>query len=94
MRATAPTLLNGGTCAAPVLSVSPAWPMMLHFAWSGPAAGEDSVPANPGQLIAWSRNVPAGSYTVRGWASNAYGSLCDTTITKTAGDPPGLPRLQ
>jgi hypothetical protein len=94
LQATAPAQLNGGTCALPQLSVSPAWPMMLHFAWNGPAAGEDSVACSPGQLITWSRGVPAGSYTIRGWASNAYGSGCDTTINKVAGDPPGKPVLQ
>jgi hypothetical protein len=94
LQATAPAQLNGGTCALPQLSSSPAWPMMLHFAWSGPAAGEDSVPCNPGQLVTWSHGVPAGTYTIRGWASNAYGAGCDTTITKAAGDPPGKPVLQ
>jgi hypothetical protein len=95
VRYTAPSQLNGGTCAVRALSPSPAWPMMIHFAWSGPAAGEDSLTADPGQSGSWTRrNLPAGLYTVRGWPSNAYGVGCDTTITRTAGDPPAPVAIQ
>ena len=94
IKVTAPAQLNAGTCAAPVLSPSPAWPMMMHFAWAGPSSGQDSVATNPGESITYRRSVPAGSYTIRGWASNAYGVGCDSTITKTTGDPPATLSIQ
>ena len=93
--ATAPTHLNGGSCPSPTLAPAPpTWPMFMHFAWSGPAAGEDSISCLPGQPVRLTRAVPPGTYTVRGWASNAYGAGCDTTITRIAGDRPAVPSFQ
>lgn len=92
---TGPLSMNAGTCLGPALALAPAGStVMMHFAWTGPAAGEDSLLAIVGQRVTLTRTVPAGTYTVRGWASNAYGAGCDTTITRTVGDPPATPAIQ
>ena len=84
LRATAPTADNDGSCGAPALFAAPAGaPRVVHFQWSGPAAGEDSVSTTAGTLVSIVRTVPPGTYTVRGWASDAGGAGCDTTLTVT-----------
>lgn len=89
LQATAPATLNAGSCSVPMLSPAPSsWAMYLHFAWSGPSAGEDSVSCLPGEPVTFTRAVIAGTYTVRAWPSNIYGAGCDTTISRTIGDPP------
>ncbi|MBI5710013.1 MAG: hypothetical protein HZC42_06880 [Candidatus Eisenbacteria bacterium] len=95
MRASAPQYDNDGSCAVPLLLSRAAqdscW---IHFAWSGPAAGEDSARGAPGQLVSLVRTVPAGLYQLRGWASDAGGIGCDTTIAVTVRAAPWKPRLQ
>jgi len=86
---TAPALDNAGTCASPVLATMPAGNLVtIHVQITGPAAREDSVRVVAGSpfLFAWS--VPAGTYTVRAWPSDAGGAGCDTTTTATAKNPP------
>jgi len=86
---TGPLMMNAGACLSPILSSAPVGStVMMHFAWTGPSSGEDSLVAIVGQRVTLTRTVPAGTYTVRGWASNPYGAGCDTTITRTVGDPP------
>lgn len=94
VKATAPTNDNDGTCAAPVLYGTPVGtPRVVHFAWTGPAAGEDSITTTAGALVTYSRTVPPGMYTVRVWASDAGGVGCDTTTTTVVKAPPARPTL-
>lgn len=95
MRATAPTSLNDAvSCTVtPVLSSAPAGSAcVVHFAWSGPSSGEDSVATTVGTPVTLTKTVQPGTYTIRGWASNtlggAYAVGCDTTVTKIVGGPP------
>lgn len=81
LTATAPVYDDDGTCAEPVLLSVPAGTQrVMHFAWSGPSAGEDSVVVAAGERVSFSRQVPAGVYSVRAWASDVGGVGCDTTI--------------
>ncbi len=94
VKATAPTNDNDGSCAAPVLYAVPAGTArVMHFAWTGPASGEDSVATTAGTLVTYSRGVPPGTYTVRTWASDAGGAGCDTTATVVVKAPPARPTL-
>ena len=62
--ATAPTSDNDGPCGAPVLlAAAPLAPRMLHFRWSGPVMGEDSLAATAGNGVTLTRTVPPA------WAS-------------------------
>lgn len=92
VRATAPIYDNLGTCSSPLLGPRTGVTVM-HFEWSGPVSGEDSVTTTAGTQIQFNKNgIPAGLYTIRAWASDAAGpSLCDTTITKRFGGPPHKP---
>lgn len=91
IRCTAPAQDNGAlSCTAiPILiPVGAVW-RVVHFAWSGPAAGEDSVTTTGGLTVNYARSgLPAGTYTVRAWASDSGGVGCDTTITRTLKGPP------
>lgn len=94
VKATAPTNDNDGSCAAPVLYAAPAAaPRVLHFAWTGPVSGEDSVTTTAGTLVTYTRGVPPGTYTVRAWASDAGGPGCDTTTVVVVKAPPAKPTL-
>jgi hypothetical protein len=95
MRATAPLLDNdSASCTTLVpVAVPVGAPRVMHFAWSGPASGEDSVVTTAGTLIVMNRGVPAGTYVVRAWASDAGGPGCDTTTTIVAKAPPWKPSL-
>jgi hypothetical protein len=95
MRATMPAQLNDAlSCSVtPVLSEAPAGSLCtLHFVWSGPSSGEDSVSAVIGTPVVLTKQVKPGSYAVRAWASNllggGYSAGCDTTITKVIGGAP------
>lgn len=89
LSATAPTQDNDGTCTVPALSNSPAGAQRaLHFSWSGPVSGEDSVATTAGSPVTYTRTVPPGVYTVRGWASGPGGVGCDTVIVVTVTAPP------
>ena len=89
MHATAPTFDNDGTCTSPVLIAAPvSIPRMLHFSWTGPLSGEDSVATSSGVLVTLTRTVPPGVYVVRAWASDAGGAGCDTSITTILKAPP------
>ena len=87
---TAPALDNDGTCTTPALSSSPAGlARTVHFSWSGPVAGEDSIRTTVGSPFGYTVTVPPGIYTVRGWATSP-GTLpgCDTTLVKSVTAPP------
>ena len=89
LSATAPTMDNEGTCAAPELYSAPnGLRRAVHFSWTGPVSGEDSVITTPGGLATISRPVPPGVYFVHGWASGAGGVGCDTALTVTVAAPP------
>lgn len=89
LSATAPAQDNDGTCSTPALSSSPAGAArVVHFSWSGPAAGEDSILTTAGTPVTYSATVPPGVYTIRGWATGPGGVGCDTTIVRTVTAPP------
>jgi len=89
---TAPDQANDGTCALPVLLPLPD-SLVVHFAVSGRIVFEDSVRALPGSPVAFSRQVPAGIYSVRAWASSKGGASCDTTISVNAPAAPSKVRF-
>lgn len=95
LTATAPTQDNAGSCLVPNLvpmGVNPA--LWMHFSWTGPQAGEDSVLVSPGAPVVYTRaGLLAGSYTVRAYAKDAGGAGCDTTITLLLKNPPWKPRF-
>lgn len=89
MTASAPVADNDGTCTVPVLiAVSSGSPRMMHFSWTGPTNGEDSVSTVSGSVVSVTRTVAPGVYTIREWASDAGGSGCDTIFTRTVKGPP------
>lgn len=91
VKATAPLQDNLGTCTAPILGPR-SGVTVLHFAWTGPVSGEDSVATIAGTQVTFTKNgIPAGVYDIRAWASDAGGPGCDTTITKRFGGPPHKP---
>lgn len=91
---TAPAHDNAGTCALPSLTPSPAGSLVTVFVQvTGPAVWSDSLVVAAGSPFTFTRTVPAGTYTVRAWASDAGGAGCDTTITRTVKNPPGRVRL-
>jgi len=94
-QATAPAFDNDSpSCASPVLVARAAQDTVwMHFQWTGPAAGEDSIRAVSGQLVVFQRNTPAGVYNLRAWATDAGGIGCDTTITIRAKAAPWRPKL-
>lgn len=95
MSAVAPAQDNDGTCVAPVLYPSPAGAMrVVHFQWTGPASGQDSVVVLAGSLATLTATVPPGTYNIRGWVSGPGGVGCDSTITRTASSPPWKPAFQ
>lgn len=70
------------TCTAPSLTaMEPTQQLKVFFAWAGYATDSAWVWAQPGQAIVMYRTVPAGTYRVRGWATNYGKRGCDTTIT-------------
>lgn len=93
VRGTAPPNDNSGSCTAPILAPRIGTTVM-HFAWSGPVAGEDSVSTSAGTLITFTRNVPAGTYLIRAWASDGGGAGCDTSIVRHFGGPPWKTKLE
>jgi len=91
---TAPTQDNiSQSCSAPILTARGSAPVAVHFAWSGPVTGEDSLLTVTGALITFTRNLPAGSYLVRCWASDSGGVGCDTTLAVNLKGPPWKVRL-
>ena len=92
VRATAPLSDNLGTCSAPLLGPRTG-ATVIHFEWQGPVSGVDSVLTTAGTQVTFTRNgIPAGTYTIRSWASDAGGAGCDTVITKRFGGPPWKPQ--
>ena len=95
LTATAPTQDNDGTCTVPVLLAANAGAArVVHFAWSGPEAGEDSVVTTVGAPVSLVRTIRPGTYTIRAWASSSAGVSCDTTLVRTYSSPPWRPVLQ
>lgn len=93
VRGTAPVNDNLGTCSAPQLGTR-SGATVMHFEWSGAVNGEDSVSTAAGVQVTFSRNgIPAGTYNIRGWASDGGGAGCDTTIVRRFGGPPWKPTL-
>lgn len=89
VQATAPTADNDGTCAVPVLiAAGVGAPRMMHFQYAGAAAGEDSIATTAGTTVVFARSVPAGSYVVRAWASDAGGAGCRDSILVSLKAPP------
>jgi len=91
LRCTLPAQDNGAlSCAVPpILIMAGPVARRVHFAWSGPAAGEDSVSGLGGQTVDFTRSgLPGGTYTIRAWASDSAGPGCDTTITRSLKGPP------
>jgi homogentisate 1,2-dioxygenase len=86
LHATAPTLDNdSASCTAVVLVPRlPTDPVTVHFSWTGPRSGEDSVVTVSGGAVSIALNVPAGTYTVHAWGSDAGGAGCDTMFTTRA----------
>jgi hypothetical protein len=87
VRGTAPTQLNDGSCATPVLS--PASSMMMVHARAG-TSREDSVAVLPGNLFTFTWQVPAGGYPIRCWVSLVavpYLVGCDFCTTSPAFKP-------
>lgn len=85
MQCTAPTQDNdGGTCDTPRLVTRAATDSMwVHFRWSGPTAGEDSVRVAPGSVARLAPvTVPPGSYVVAAWPSDSFSVGCTVAITK------------
>ena len=96
VRATAPLFDNSAvSClSTPILGARSGF-TVLHFAWSGPTAGEDSITTTAGSLVTLSRGgVPAGLYTIRSWASDSAGVGCDTSVVRRFGGPPHKPAVQ
>lgn len=90
----APTQLNDGPCGAPVL-LPATGSLVIHVQVVGRAL-EDSVTTVPGGPFALTWTVPAGTYTLRAWATilGSPGLIgCDTTATKTVAAPPHTVRL-
>jgi hypothetical protein len=95
MSATAPAFDNDGTCTTRVLYPARAGATrVVHFAWTGPVAGQDSVAVAVGVLATLNVTVPLGTYSVRAWASDSAGPGCDTTVTRTLTAPPAVVGLQ
>jgi hypothetical protein len=96
VRGTAPSMDNDGTCAVPLLypmpAVNPA--LKIHFAWTGPVSGEDSLAVTPGAPFTFQRSSAPGTYSVRVWATDAGGVGCDTTITTVVKGKPDKPRME
>jgi hypothetical protein len=90
----APTQLNDGPCGAPVL-LPASGQLVVHVQVIGRAL-EDSITTVPGGPFSFTWAIPAGTYTVRAWAS-IFGLPalpgCDTTVTKTVQAPPHTVRL-
>lgn len=91
---TAPNQDNAGTCTTPTLTpIAPGSVVTVHVSATGPLAFEDSLAIAAGSTFTFTRNVPAGTYTVRAWASDAGGIGCDTTLTLVLKNPPWRVRL-
>jgi hypothetical protein len=90
LQATAPGQDNGGTCAAPILIAGQGVARTVHFSWTGPEAGEDSVVTSVNLQVILLKQVKAGSYTVRAWATkpSIAEAGCDTTAVFVAQAPP------
>lgn len=89
----APAHDNAGTCALPNLTQSTGGLVTVFVQVTGPTAFADSLVVAAGSPFTFTRTVPAGTYTVRAWASDAGGAGCDTTVTRTVKNPPGRVRL-
>ena len=88
---TAPSKDNDGTCAAPALVTNVSTSVVVHFEWSGPESGQDSLSAATGSPFVFTRQTKAGTYNIRAWVSDVGGVGCDTTITRTYRSPPHKP---
>lgn len=85
---TAPAQDNDGTCSAPSL-IPRSGDLVVHFLWTGPSAGHDSITVASGSAFQYLRpGLPEGVYTVRVWASDPGGPGCDTTVTRAISSPP------
>lgn len=91
---TAPGFDNGGTCTTPTLTPAQLGALVtVHVLATGPAAREDSLLVPAGSPFAFTWALPAGTYSVRAWATDAGGIGCDTTLTVAVKNPPWKVRL-
>lgn len=96
LTATFPGQGNDAPCGTPaILSPAPAGvtATRLHYRWTGPAVGEDSVATAIGALGPIAKPVPVGAYMCTGWASwvtpdLVYAAGCPDTVTKVLYGPP------
>lgn len=94
VRGTAPASDNAGTCTSPTLiTASPGAVVTVHVSAIGPVTFEDSAAVAAGSPFTLSRQVPAGIYTVRAWATDSGGIGCDTALTVRLKNPPWKVRL-
>ena len=83
IRGTAPTMDNGGTCAAPNLIPTLGGLIRVRLSWVGPGSGADSVIVAPGTPFTFTRNVPTGNYTFTAVCADSVGNVsCGASLTK------------
>jgi hypothetical protein len=80
---TSPAYDNAGTCIAPVLETRAPTAMWIHFLWTGPEAGHDSLSVAQNTAFVYTHRVTPGTYSIRAYAQDEGGVGCDTTIIKT-----------
>src|SRR6476646_1264627 len=75
LRCTSPSLDDtSADCAAPVLVPTVGGLVRVHFFWTGPTVGQDSVVVAPGVPIVFTKSVPAGLYSCTATASDSLGN--------------------
>lgn len=89
---TSPAFERGLTCNPSAFALSGNF--MLHFSWTGPSSGEDSLSTTPGSPFSFSKQVPSGTYQIRAWGSNLAGAGCDTLISRSFSNTPSTPVIQ
>jgi hypothetical protein len=85
---TSPAYDNAGTCFVPLLLPRAATPMWIHFIYTGPESGRDSLQVATNAPFTYSKQLLSGTYTIRAYPQDEGGAGCDTTITKTIVESP------
>mgnify|MGYP001348769749 CR=1 FL=1 len=80
---TSPAYDNAGTCTAPILESRPNTPMWIHFLFTGPETGHDSLLVTTNTLFIYSKRLTPGTYSIRAYPKDEGGAGCDTVITRT-----------
>lgn len=98
MSVTAPNQYDRDTtCTAPdtIAMTLPNSNLRIHFVWTGPSSGEDSLYAPPGFPVTMFRVVPPGTYKIVAWASEIGRRLgCRDSIYATLAGPPAPARVK